>query len=38
MALVLEVVEFVPQEQLPHLEWGVDQHCSVEDLDSLLNK
>ena len=38
MALVLEVVEFVPHEQLPHLEWGVDQHCLVKDLDSLLDQ
>ena len=37
MALVLEVVEFVSQEQLSHLEWGVDLHCLIEDPDSLLD-
>jgi hypothetical protein len=38
MALVLEVVEFVLLEQLPHFEWRVIQHYLVEVLDSLLDQ
>ena len=41
--LEVEVVEFVPQEQLPHLEWGfelyyLEQHCLVEDSKLLLKQ
>ena len=33
MAFVLEVVEFVLQEQLSQLEWEVVQHCLDENND-----